>query len=141
MSDLSYEKKVKLAYKGLVILAVVTLIEVFLSLLHRGHLISGMENITFVFYGAALLIIVLSLYKAYFIIYEFMHLKYEVATFAKTVLLPASLLIWLIIAFLWDGDSWGNYKRDHGQDDIEKVQPSEEVGMNMLIEDTFNPYE
>ncbi len=129
MSDLSYERKVKLAYKGLFLLAIVTLIEVFLSLLHRGHLISGLENNTFIFYGAALLIIVLSFYKAYFIIYEFMHLKYEAKRFATTVLLPAVLLIWLIIAYLWDADSWGNYKKTRGEDDIEQVPQTNDVGM------------
>lgn len=56
--------------------------------------------------------ILLSFYKAYFIIYEFMHLKYEVKTLARTVLLPTTLLIWGIIAFLWEGNTWGERREE-----------------------------
>ena len=42
MGHLSYEDSKKLVYKGLVLLAVVTLIEVFFSLLGKGHVIAGL---------------------------------------------------------------------------------------------------
>ena len=67
MEHLSYEDSKKAVYKGLLLLAVVTLIEVFFSLLGKGHIISGAENYRIIIYGAALLILVLSVYKAYFI--------------------------------------------------------------------------
>jgi len=47
--------------------------------------------------------IALSLYKAYKIVYEFMHLGHEVPGMLKSVLLPALLLVWAIIAFFWEG--------------------------------------
>jgi cytochrome c oxidase subunit 4 len=91
---------------GLMLLGAVTLVEVFISLLGKGHIIDGLEKYNAVLYTAGLIIAVLSLYKAYFIIYEFMHMKYEVKSLAMTVLLPTALLIWAIIAFFQEGDSW-----------------------------------
>ncbi len=106
---LSYEASKKHVVKGLVILAVVTLIEVFLSLIGKGDLLTFFSHaapkLTLLFTG--LLIIVLSLYKAYYIIGDFMHMKYEVRGLAMTVLLPTLLLVWAIIAFLQEGGSWG----------------------------------
>jgi cytochrome c oxidase subunit IV len=54
----------------------------------------------------AIAMIAMSTYKAYLIIYEFMHMKYEVPTLVKTVLLPTLLLVWAIIAFSMEGDYW-----------------------------------
>ncbi len=100
----TYEESISKVYYGLKLLAVVTLVEVFISLLGKGHIISSVKGLGSWFFGiVALVIIVLSLYKAYFIIYEFMHMKYEVKTLATTVLLPTALLIWAIIAFFYEG--------------------------------------
>jgi hypothetical protein len=88
------------------ILAVITLIEVGISLFGKGHIIEGVQNNKWVVSIAALLIIILSLYKARFIIFEFMHMKHEVPTLAKTVLLPMVLLIWAMIAFFYEGNAW-----------------------------------
>ena len=44
--------------------------------------------------------------KAFFIVSEFMHLKYEVNNMILTVLLLFTLFIWFIIAFLYEGNSW-----------------------------------
>jgi len=54
----------------------------------------------------AIAMIALSFYKAYKIVYEFMHLGHEVPGMLKSVLLPALLLIWAIIAFFWEGNDW-----------------------------------
>ena len=108
----TYEEAKKMVFKGLIILAVVTLIEVFVSLFGKGHL--GIEPNVWLAYLAALIIVVLSIYKAYFIIFEFMHLGYEVRGMAMSVLLPTTLLIWAIIAFLQEGNSWGE-RRDQIQ--------------------------
>ena len=54
----------------------------------------------------AIALIVLSLYKAYFIIYEFMHMSSEARGLRLTVLMPCLLLVWAIIAFFWEGSSW-----------------------------------
>lgn len=105
---LSYEEGKKKVVYGLYLLGAVTLIEVFISLLGKGHIIPGVEEYKVLLYVVGLLLIVLSIYKAYFIIYEFMHMKYEVKGLALSVLLPTTLLIWAIIAFFQEGNSWKN---------------------------------
>ena len=108
MSHLTYEESKKKVVKGLYLLAAVTLVEVFLSLFGKGYIIPGTHEITAVIYLVGLGIIALSLYKAYFIIYEFMHMRYELKGLAMTVLLPTLLLVWALIAFFQEGDSWKN---------------------------------
>jgi cytochrome c oxidase subunit 4 len=43
--------------------------------------------------------------KAFYIVAEFMHLKYEVKTLIWSILIPTMFIIWLIIALLVEGDS------------------------------------
>ena len=71
MSHKTYEESKKAVVKGLLLLGFVTLIEVFISLFAKGHIISGVNDIVWIAYAAGLIIAVLSIYKAYFIIYEF----------------------------------------------------------------------
>lgn len=136
MSHLTYEQGKKRVFQGLIILGVVTLIEVFASLAGKGYIIKGLETHKLFFYIIALTIVVLSLYKAYFIIFEFMHMKYEVKDLARTVLLPTALLIWAIIAFIKEGAYWKhnrgyiesknnlNYHREQVQDKEMHPAPS-----------------
>jgi cytochrome c oxidase subunit IV len=102
---LSYEESKKVVFKGMILLGVVTIVEVLIALLGNGHLISGFTMPKWIIYPV---MIGLSAYKAYFIIYEFMHLRYEVKGMALSILLPTLLLVWGIIAFLQEGNSWGN---------------------------------
>jgi len=106
MSHKTYEESKKAVVKGLFLLGFVTLIEVFISLFGKGHIIPGIKDIAWIAYPIGLIIAFLSIYKAYFIIYEFMHMAYEVKGLALTVLLPTSLLIWALIAFFQEGTSW-----------------------------------
>lgn len=106
MAHENYEKAIKQVYIGLGILAVITLIEVGVSLFGKGHIVEGMGDLRWVVYICALLIIALSLYKAKFIIYEFMHMRYEVPGLVRSVLLPVLLLVWAIIAFFLEGNFW-----------------------------------
>ena len=76
MGSHSYEESKKLVVRGMWLLAIVTLIEVFFSLLGKGHIIAGWEDVSLVGYTTAFIIAALSIYKAYFIIYEFMHMRY-----------------------------------------------------------------
>lgn len=108
MGHMTYEQAIKRVYFGLYLLGAVTLIEVFFSLFGKGHVIGGIEDISWIGYIVGLILIVLSLYKAYFIIFEFMHMKYEVKGLALSVLLPTMLLVWAIIAFFQEGNSWKN---------------------------------
>ncbi|MDR0791897.1 MAG: cytochrome C oxidase subunit IV family protein [Chitinophagaceae bacterium] len=58
-------------------------------------------------------IIVLMIWKAYFIVGFFMHLKHEVRGFINTIMIPLSLFIWFIIAFLYDGNSFKNLRNKY----------------------------
>ncbi len=100
---LSYEESVSGVWKGLGLLAAVTVAEVILSLLKAAEFVTDLRPVIYV---ASLFIIGLSIYKAYFIIYEFMHMGYEVKGLAMSVLLPTFLLLWALIAFFNEGDAW-----------------------------------
>jgi len=117
MGNLSYEESKKVVFRGMMLLAVVTLLEVGIALVGKGYIIEGFHLPMWLMY---LLMIGLSLYKAYFIVYEFMHMKYEVKGLAMSVLLPTGLLIWAVIAFFNEGSSW------HQRRDLIK-QKNEEV--------------
>ncbi len=104
-SHASYEQQTAAVWKGLGLLAAVTVVEVLLSLAKAAD---WAEDIRPVFVIASIAIIALSIYKAYFIIYEFMHMAYEVKGLAMSVLLPCFLLVWAVVAFFYEGDAWRN---------------------------------
>ncbi|MDX2071507.1 MAG: cytochrome C oxidase subunit IV family protein [Haliscomenobacter sp.] len=135
MSHLSYEESKKRVRYGLVLLAVVTLIEVAISLFGKGHIISGVHGNVIVLATCGLLIAGLSLYKAYFIVYEFMHMKYEVKGLAMSVLLPTLLLIWAIIAFFQEGNAWKNRREDVQKRNSQPITPAQEG--SLLSPDTY----
>lgn len=87
------KKKVKKLWKIAMILGVVTLIEFVMAFtLPRGYLLyAGFIGLT--------------LLKAFYIVSEFMHLKYEVKALIWSILLPTIFVIWLIIALLAEGGS------------------------------------
>lgn len=69
-------------------------------------------------------ICILSLAKAFYIVSVFMHLGDEIRNFIMTIIVPLSLFIWFIAAFLWDGNSWRNLKNtDAGS----RPAPTEQV--------------
>lgn len=105
MGHLSYSESKKKATTIIIILGIITIFEVFFALLGKGHI---SENISFPLVITAGVMILLSIVKAYLIIYEFMHMKYEVPGLVKTVLLPTMLLIWAVVAFFWEGSYWNN---------------------------------
>jgi cytochrome c oxidase subunit 4 len=90
------------------ILGCVTIVEVVVALFAKGHIIHGFDlkhGAGHYFYMAAM--IGASLYKAYFIVFYFMHMAYELRGLVLSVLLPTTLLVWAIIAFFQEGSSWG----------------------------------
>jgi cytochrome c oxidase subunit IV len=130
MGQMSYEESKKMVYKGLVLLGAVTLVEVFFSLLGKGYVIGGLEEITWLGYLVGVILIGLSLYKAYYIIYEFMHMRYEVKGLALSILLPTVLLIWAIIAFFQEGTSWKNRRqqiKDKDKQELKEDKGKEEL--------------
>lgn len=70
---------------------------------------------------------ILTLAKAYYIVSVFMHLGDEIRNFIMTIIVPLSLFIWFIAAFLWDGNSWKNLRNtDAGsKPDTHLVQPAQ----------------
>jgi len=53
--------------------------------------------------------IILTIFKAFFIVAEFMHLKHETKSLIWTILIPTALLVWLLIALVTEGTSVGEY--------------------------------
>ena len=95
-----------IAVKGFIILLIVTFIEVGIALVGNGHIIEGFKLPKIILMVP--LMILFSLYKAYYIVSIFMHLGHETKGMAASVVLPMLLFIWAITAFLWEGKSWNN---------------------------------
>ena len=91
------KKQIGRIWKVFWILLVVTVIEVILGMFFSHH----MPKALVVFFFMAL-----TLFKAGYIVAIFMHLGDEVKSFLITVLIPLTLFIWFIIAFLADGGFW-----------------------------------
>ncbi len=92
------KEKVKKLWRIAGILGVVTAIEFLLAFtMPRGILLYS------IFVG-------LTLVKAFYIVSEFMHLKYEVKTLIWSILLPIILMVWLIVALLAEGGAVFNVK-------------------------------
>lgn len=124
MAHLTYEESKKSAFKIIIILGVITIAEVLFALLGKGYLKEGIE-----FHPALMggVMILMSVIKAYLIIFEFMHMKYEAPGLAKTVLLPTLLLVWGVIAFSWEGSDWFQ-RRDLIKTNNEKSVKETKVG-------------
>ncbi|MEY3820940.1 MAG: hypothetical protein RL337_1121 [Bacteroidota bacterium] len=58
-------------------------------------------------------IIILMLAKAFYIVAYFMHLKHELKNLIMTVVVPLSLFVWFIGAFLIDGNSFKNLRNTY----------------------------
>lgn len=91
------KKQIGRIWKVFWILLVVTVVEVVLGMFFSSH----MPKALIVFFFMAL-----TLFKAGYIVAIFMHLGDEVKSFLITVLIPLTLFIWFIIAFLADGGFW-----------------------------------
>lgn len=90
--------KIKKIWMTTLILAVVTGIEFLLAFtMERGTLLTS------VFVG-------LTLVKAFYIVAEFMHLKYEVKVLIWSIVLPMLFVVWLIAALLAEGKHIFDYK-------------------------------
>jgi cytochrome c oxidase subunit 4 len=123
MSHLTYEESKKQVFRGLLLLGAITIVEVVIALLAKGHLIHGVDfkhGVGHYIYMA--LMVAFSLYKAWFIIFYFMHMAYEVRGLVLSVLLPTTLLIWAIIAFFQEGNSWGERREQIQHKNEEPVQ-------------------
>ncbi len=99
------QASIKSIWKTFWILLIVTMVEVGLAFLHLYTGFPGKLLLNSIFIG-------LTIVKAFFIVAEFMHLGHEVRNLIMTILFPLLLFVWFIIAFLADGDSWKNMRKD-----------------------------
>lgn len=130
----NYETSKKIALRTIMLLGVITVIEVLIALAGKGHLFDGALSMPW--YIMNLLMIGLSVYKAYKIVFEFMHMGYEVRGLALSVLLPTLLLVWGVIAFLYEGSAWkGNRDTVSERNKIETESTYQPEGM--LIQRDF----
>ncbi len=98
---------VKEIIKVTIILSVLTIVELILGFWMMGIESSGMR---LAIKGA---IIILMLAKAFYIVGYFMHLKHEIKNLIMTIVVPLSLFVWFIIAFLYDGNSFRNLRNTY----------------------------
>ena len=136
---LTYEESKKLVVKGLLLLGALTIVEVFIALLCNGHIVESVDVAGTPWrYLYMIIMVAMSLYKAYFIVYEFMHMRYEVKGLAMSVLLPTFLLVWGVIAFFNEGASW-NTRRDviKERDKYEEEKSPKVLGLHHDAHDTW----
>ncbi len=105
LDDVTYKSQVKAVWVATAIMAVVTVIEVGMAINWPEGWSRGLLNLMFIFMSAM---------KAFYIVGEFMHLKYELRAMALSILMPLLFLVWAIIAFSWEGDSWLNLRQFWG---------------------------
>lgn len=92
------KKQIKRIWKVTAILAIVTIVEVALGLAsHHMGVPRGIVNTLF---------LIMTIFKAGYIVSVFMHLGDELKNFMIMVLIPLTLFVWFIIAFLADGGFW-----------------------------------
>jgi len=118
----TYKKQVAAVWRATIWLSVITVVEVVAALLWLN--IFGDTGPKMLLNG---FFIVASLLKAYFIVGEFMHTKYETRALTLTILVPTVFLIWFIIAFLWEGAEWQNNREMWGviiEETTKKIPPS-----------------
>ena len=85
------------------VLLIITLIELalgFTMYIFHGQLSTG---VVLFIKGV---IVILSLAKAFYIVSIFMHLGDELRNMIMTIIVPLTLFVWFIGAFLWDGNSY-----------------------------------
>lgn len=129
-----YESSKKTAYRIITILAIITIGEVAFALVGKGYIIEGW-HVPIAIMGGVM--IILSLVKAYLIVYEFMHMKYEIPGLVKSVLLPLFLLVWAIIAFLYEGNAWkGNRTTVQERNQLKVDELSGQSGMIYEMKDS-----
>jgi cytochrome c oxidase subunit 4 len=68
------------------------------------------------------IIIILMLAKAFYIVAYFMHLKAEIRNLIMTIIVPLLLLIWAIIAFLYDGNAYRSNRNTYDKNHRESGQ-------------------
>lgn len=136
-TSLSPEEAKKAARKEVikitVYLSVITIIELIL-----GYVMMGWEEGSFKRHFVKGIIIILMLWKAFYIVAYFMHLKHENKNFRSIILLPLSFFVWFIIAFLADGSAALKARQKYDAYSVEmnkRVVPENEHGHHGAAEE------
>jgi len=120
-SDTEFKKRVR---KTTILLSVITIIELGIGLtiytLHKGH---PSPLLILMFKG---MVCILTLAKAYYIVSVFMHLGDEIRNMIMTIVVPLSLFIWFILAFIIDGNSYKNLRNNYDPHFKESTMPVQE---------------
>ena len=98
-----YKHGLSESVKTILILSAVTIVEVGTAMLYDKFDPQGVGTGK-IFLN--LFMAVASVVKVYFIMGTFMHLKHETKAFIASSLLPFAFLVWAIIAFTLEGQSW-----------------------------------
>jgi cytochrome c oxidase subunit IV len=117
--DATFKKRV---IRTTVILSIITVIELGLGLgLYALSLPDDIRRMMI-----KILIIGLSLAKAFYIVSIFMHLGDEIRNMILTIVVPLMLFIWFIAAFILDGNSYKNLRNQYDPYFKESTMPKEE---------------
>lgn len=98
--EATYKDQVNAVWKTTYLMAGVTAVEVAIALIHFYffHEYSKSYIVGFM--------ILATLIKAFYIVAEFMHLKYENKAFILSLSIPLVFLVWALIALMWEGNYW-----------------------------------
>jgi cytochrome c oxidase subunit IV len=102
------------------ILLIITCIELVIGMFIAPRFPHSMKiwfNILYIIFTGA---------KAFYIIAEFMHLRHEIKNMIMTIAVPATLFLWFIAAFLWDGDSYKNLRNELNPHDSKRIEESKD---------------
>lgn len=95
ITEQEYQSGVKAVWRSTLWLSIITVVEVVVALT-LGHMLPKIV--------LNLLFVLASVMKAFFIIAEFMHLKYEKRAFIISLGVPLIFLVWAIIALVVEGN-------------------------------------
>jgi cytochrome c oxidase subunit 4 len=101
LDDAAYHSSVKAVWQATAVMAIVTVFEVAFALTHFYYLHESLPKIYL-----HIVMIIATLIKAFFIIAEFMHLKYEKRALIMSLGIPLLFLLWALIALSVEGNYW-----------------------------------
>lgn len=85
------KEKIKKLWRVALILLLVTMVEFIIAFtIPHGH-------------AKTFLFVILTIVKAGYIVGEFMHLRYEVKVLFWAVLVPMIFIVWMLVAFVYEG--------------------------------------
>lgn len=100
LDEAAYQSQVWAVWKSTILLSIVTAVEVAIAL---GHFYFFPESPRLL---VNIMMVLATFLKAFFIVGEFMHLKYEQRAFIISLGVPLIFLVWAIIAFSIEGNYW-----------------------------------